>query len=73
MRFFYIGGIKKITWNQNVKWDFPNNFNQICSNDAFNSAGVTLTSVNECLYDSFEGTSNEKQIQNIKKCQEIKY
>ena len=38
-----------------------NNFNQICSNDAINTAQVSLDSVNRCLYDSFEATSYEKE------------
>ena len=37
------------------------NFNQICSNDAINSAGIDLYQVNECIYNSFVGTSYEKQ------------
>ena len=38
-----------------------NNFNQICSNEAINSAGLSLEEVNKCLYDSFEGTTYEKE------------
>ena len=38
-----------------------NNFNQICSNEAVNYAGISLEELNKCLYDSFEGTTYEKE------------
>ena len=38
-----------------------NNFNQICSNDAISSAGIDINEINDCLYESFGGTSYEKQ------------
>ena len=38
-----------------------NNFNQVCSNDAISSAGINVNEINDCLYESFEGTSYEKQ------------
>lgn len=38
-----------------------NNFNQICSNDAINSAGVANDLVNKCFYDSFIASEYEKQ------------
>ena len=38
-----------------------NNFNQICSNEAVNYAGLSLEEVNKCLYHSIEGTTYEKE------------
>jgi hypothetical protein len=38
-----------------------NNFNQVCSNDAVYSSGAVVDDINKCLYDSFIGTSYEKQ------------
>ena len=38
-----------------------NNFNQVCSNDAIYSSGANVDDINKCLYDSFIGTSYEKQ------------
>ena len=38
-----------------------NNFNQFCSNEAISSSGININEINDCLYNSFEGTSYEKQ------------
>ena len=40
-----------------------NNFNEICSNDAIKSAGLSLDLVNQCVHNSFESTSYEKDSQ----------
>ena len=39
----------------------PNNFNQVCSNEAISSSGINMNEINDCLYESFGGTSYEKQ------------
>ena len=39
----------------------PNNFNQVCSNEAISSSGININEINDCLYESFGGTSYEKQ------------
>ena len=37
------------------------NFNQLCSNDAISNSGANIDDINTCIYDSFVGTSYEKQ------------
>ena len=36
-------------------------FNQICSNEVINDVGINLDEINDCLYESFSGSSYEKQ------------
>ena len=50
MKTFYENCIKK-----------EDNFNQICSNDAIHSTGANIDEINTCIYDSFIGTTQEKQ------------
>mgnify|MGYP003571379578 CR=1 FL=1 len=37
------------------------NFNQICSNEANTNSGIIINEINNCLFESFSGTSYEKQ------------
>ena len=37
------------------------NFNQICSNEAITNSGININEINNCLFESFSGTSYEKQ------------
>lgn len=42
-------------------------FTQVCSNDAISDSGINLNEINDCLYESFGGTSYDKQQKDYQK------